>query len=74
MLLVEWRPQARESLWSILYYLSQHNPFAAEALYQAIEEATEAAGYPSIPTCIAQVALWVPEKLWCTPTILWFTA
>ena len=46
----------------------------AEALYQAIEEATEAAGYPSIPTCIAQVALWVPEKLWCTPTILWFTA
>ena len=42
MLLVEWRPQARESLWAILDYLSQRNPFAAEALYHAIEEATEA--------------------------------
>ncbi|WP_299314751.1 type II toxin-antitoxin system RelE/ParE family toxin [uncultured Halomonas sp.] len=42
MLPVEWRPQARQSLWAILDYLGDRNPYAAEALYRTIEETTEA--------------------------------
>jgi|TARA_B100001059_G_C17831425_1_gene584925 toxin ParE1/3/4 len=41
MLLVEWLPQARESLWEILSYLAERNPYAAEELYHAIEETAE---------------------------------
>lgn len=47
MLLVEWKPQAREALWSILDYLSERNPYAAEALHRAIEETAE--GLPQHP-------------------------
>lgn len=42
MLLVKWQPQARESLWAILDYLSDRNHYAAEALQRTIEETTEA--------------------------------
>lgn len=42
MLSVEWRPQARQSLWAILDYLGDRNHYAAESLYQAIVDTTEA--------------------------------
>lgn len=42
MLPVEWRPQALEALETIAAYLSERNPYAAEALYQAIIATTEA--------------------------------
>jgi addiction module RelE/StbE family toxin len=42
MLLVEWRPQALDALEAIAAYLSERNPYAADALYQTIIETTEA--------------------------------
>ncbi|MDF3917844.1 type II toxin-antitoxin system RelE/ParE family toxin [Salinicola salarius] len=42
MLLVEWQPQARESLLEILDYLGDHNFYAAEWLQRAIEDTVEA--------------------------------
>lgn len=42
MLPVEWRPQALDALEAIAAYLSERNPYAAEALYQAIVATTEA--------------------------------
>lgn len=41
-MLVEWRPQARAELWTILDYIDDRNPAAADALQQAIEAATSA--------------------------------
>lgn len=42
MLLVEWLPQARESLFEIVSYLIERNPYAAEDLHGSIEEKAEA--------------------------------
>lgn len=42
MLSVEWRPQARQSLWAILDYLGDRNHYAAESLYQTVVDTTEA--------------------------------
>ncbi|PAU75290.1 type II toxin-antitoxin system RelE/ParE family toxin [Halomonas salipaludis] len=42
MLTIEWKPQARESLWTILNYLSDRNPYAALALQEVIEETVQA--------------------------------
>lgn len=36
-MLIEWGPDARAQLWTILDYLSQRNPVAASELNQAIE-------------------------------------
>ena len=47
MLPVEWRPQALDALEDIAAYLSERNPYAAEALQRAIEEAVE--GLPQHP-------------------------
>ncbi|RMM06892.1 hypothetical protein ALQ84_200286 [Pseudomonas caricapapayae] len=41
-MLVEWRPEARADLWSILNYITDQNPMAAERLNQTIEAATTA--------------------------------
>ena len=37
-----WRPKARRSLWAILDYLGDRNPYAAEDLHQTIKKATKA--------------------------------
>ncbi|MGO2137312.1 MAG: hypothetical protein ACTH3S_17985 [Marinobacter sp.] len=37
MLPVEWRAHALDALEEIATYLSEHNPYAAEALVNAIE-------------------------------------
>lgn len=42
MLLVEWRPKARRSLWSILDYLVERNPYAAAELLSTIRKTVEA--------------------------------
>jgi toxin ParE1/3/4 len=41
-MLVEWRPQARESLQSLLTYIADRNQSAARALADDIERATSA--------------------------------
>ena len=41
-MLVEWRPEARAELWTILDYIGDRNPVAADDPYQAIEVATSA--------------------------------
>ncbi|KPX32989.1 MULTISPECIES: type II toxin-antitoxin system mRNA interferase toxin, RelE/StbE family [Pseudomonas syringae group] len=41
-MLVEWRPEARADLWSILNYITDQNPMAADRLNQTIEAATTA--------------------------------
>ncbi|EFW77467.1 MULTISPECIES: type II toxin-antitoxin system RelE/ParE family toxin [Pseudomonas syringae group] len=41
-MLVEWRPEARAELWSILNYITDQNPMAAERLNQTIEASTTA--------------------------------
>lgn len=41
MLPVEWRAHALDALEEIATYLSEHNPYAAEALVNAIEETAE---------------------------------
>ena len=41
-MLVEWRPEARAELWTILDYIGDRNPVAADDLYQAIEVAISA--------------------------------
>ncbi|MGM0785055.1 MAG: type II toxin-antitoxin system RelE/ParE family toxin [Pseudomonadota bacterium] len=40
-MVVDWRPEARESLWIILDYISERNVPAAEELFAAIERATQ---------------------------------
>jgi len=42
MLPVEWSLQALEALESIAGYLAEHNPYAADALVNDIEETAEA--------------------------------
>ncbi|MBB3192215.1 type II toxin-antitoxin system RelE/ParE family toxin [Halomonas cerina] len=42
MLPVEWRAHALDALEDIAAYLSERNPYAAEALVSAIEETAEA--------------------------------
>lgn len=39
-MLVEWRPEARAALWTILDYIGERNPLAVNDLYQAIDAAT----------------------------------
>lgn len=41
-MLVKWRPEARQELWSILDYIGDHNPIAAFNLFDEIEQATQA--------------------------------
>lgn len=41
-MLVEWNPVARASLWTILDFIGERNVFAAQDLYDAIANATEA--------------------------------
>jgi plasmid stabilization system protein ParE len=69
---VEWRPQARISLYTILDYISARNTVAAEDLYQTIERATQS--LPQHPTCIDTEECSAPEKSWFTPITSSFTA
>lgn len=41
-MLVDWRPEARQALWHIIDYIGDRNLTAAERLYNAIEDATQA--------------------------------
>ena len=40
--LVEWNPAARVELWTILDFIGDRNVSAAQDLYEAIEDATQA--------------------------------
>ena len=37
---VDWRPEARATLWEILDYIAERNPSAADNLFSAIESVT----------------------------------
>lgn len=41
-MLVEWTPMARAALWTILDFIGERNVGVAQALFEAIEDATQA--------------------------------